>query len=61
VIIIAPQGTSPKTQVEAVAKHFGCSVIVDDWNGSDNLRPGSLALTNMAIDQLVPIAGAMTR
>ena len=44
-ILCGPQGVG-KTQKAEQLVLLGCQHIVDDWNGTDALRPGSLAITN---------------
>jgi hypothetical protein len=45
VIVHGPQGCGKTTHAEELAKHFGCSTVVDDWAGNP-LPVGALALTN---------------
>ena len=45
-IIIAPQGSGKTTQAPALLAHYGCSRLVDEWDGRSALQPGDLALTN---------------
>lgn len=53
VIISAPQGAGKNRNAEALAGRFGCSRIVDEWDGRQALQPGDLALTNIGIEELV--------
>lgn len=46
VILSAPQGTGKTTQALRIASALGCTQIVEEWNGSDPLPDGALALTN---------------
>ncbi|MCH2341476.1 hypothetical protein ACGFZ7_16365 [Pseudomonas sp. NPDC047963] len=45
IIIVAPQGAGKTTHAQALKEAFGCSRIVDEWNGLSKLLPGDLALT----------------
>lgn len=47
VLIHGPQGCGKTRNAAALAAHFGCSHIVDDWNGRDQVAPGALVLTNV--------------
>lgn len=46
VVIHGPQGCGKARNAQALAAHFGCTRIVDDWNGRDRIEEGSLVLTN---------------
>ena len=46
-IVYGPRGCGKTKNAEALAKHFGCSRILDDWNGRDRFEGGTLALTNL--------------
>lgn len=68
IVIHGPQGCGKTRSAEALAKHFGCSHIVDDWNGRDKVAPGALVLTNTyewkasalpSLRRFVPFAKAM--
>lgn len=45
-IIHGPQGIGKTKYAEALFSMLRCVFLVDDWNGKDELRPGSLAITN---------------
>ena len=45
-IIHGPQGCGKSHRGAALAAHFGCSEIVHEWNGSEPIPDGALALTN---------------
>lgn len=46
------------TQAEELRREFGCSKIVDGWNGRDELKPGALHLTNIHPSSLrIPLNG----
>lgn len=47
-VLTAPQGIGKTQKAEALAAKLGCQYIVDDWNGQDALRAGTLAITNQA-------------
>lgn len=47
VLIHGPQGCGKTRSAQALAAHFGCSQVVDDWNGRDPIAAGSLVLTNV--------------
>lgn len=52
VVIIAPAGAGKTRNQAALKKIFGCTSIVDEWDGRSPLPPGALALTNASIRQL---------
>lgn len=45
-VIYGPQGCGKTTKAQALAEHFGCSTIVDDWDGRAPLPDDTLALYN---------------
>lgn len=47
VIIHGPQGCGKTTHAKALAAHFGCSYIVDNWNGEWPVPEGALVLSNI--------------
>lgn len=47
VVIHGPKGCGKTRNAQALAAHFGCSSVVDDWNGRDWIDDGSLVLTNV--------------
>jgi hypothetical protein len=46
VVIHGPQGCGKTRRAQALARHFGCERIVDDWDGVSELQPDVLALTS---------------
>ena len=46
VVIHGPHGCGKTRNAQALAAHFGCRRIVDDWNGQSKIEEGSLVLTN---------------
>lgn len=46
VVIHGPQGSGKTRSAQALAAHFNCSRIVDDWNGLGRVERGVLALTS---------------
>lgn len=52
VIVIAPQGAGKSTNALALMRMFGCTSIVDDWDGRKALPHGALALTTLSPDAL---------
>lgn len=47
VYVSAPQGAGKTRHAEALCALFGCTGIVDEWDGSSPVPPGSLVLTQM--------------
>lgn len=45
-VLCGPQGIGKSRMSEIMAHAIGCNHIIDDWNGKDELRSGSLALTS---------------
>lgn len=58
VVIHGPQGCGKTTHAEALARHFGCTQVVQDWNGLDPLPAGALGLTNAPAARLAAVEGA---
>lgn len=48
IIIRGPQGCGKTSNAQALAAYFGCTEVVDDWDGFTPLCDGALALTNSA-------------
>ncbi|MFA7278619.1 MAG: hypothetical protein WC100_00825 [Sterolibacterium sp.] len=48
VIIHGPQACGKSRNAKALAAHFNCSRIIDDWNERLPLLPDTLMLTNEA-------------
>ena len=46
IIITGSQGSGKTTHAKALMQHFGCDILVDDWDGRSPLLDGTLALTN---------------
>lgn len=57
VILSAAHGIGKSLHARALAKAFGCHMIVDEYDGTQQLHPGSLALTNMHPDHMRPVRG----
>ncbi len=47
IIVHGPQGCGKTRNAAAIAAHFGCTQIVDEWDGCAPLPAGTLALTNI--------------
>lgn len=45
-ILCAPQAVGKTRNAEALFSALRCVFLIDDWNGADPLRPGTLAITN---------------
>lgn len=46
IILCGPQAVGKTRRAESIANALGCERIVVDWNGRDQLRDGTLAITN---------------
>lgn len=46
IILSGPQEVGKTRHSAEIAKALNCHHIVDDWNGTDALRDGTLAITN---------------
>jgi len=55
VIVYGPQGCGKTNASDRLMRHFGCTELVDDWDGESPLPDGALALTNR---KPVPPVGA---
>ena len=53
VVVVIPQGAGKTRHATALAERFGCTSIVDEWDGRSDLPPGALALTNVGLAELV--------
>lgn len=51
-IISAPQAAGKTRNAQLLMKKFGCSRLVDEWDGRSALRDGDLALTNMPVSDI---------
>lgn len=51
VVISAPQGAGKTRHAEQLREMFGCTCIVDDWDGCSVPPPGALVLTHLPVDQ----------
>ena len=49
VVITAPQGAGKSQHATALMGAFGCSRLVDEWDGVAPLQDGDLALTNAEV------------
>ena len=45
-IIMGPSGSGKSTHAELMMEFFKKVVLIDEWNGTDPLPDGALALTN---------------
>lgn len=52
VVVVAPHGAGKSRHAAALAARFGCTHIVDEWDGKLPVPPGSLVLTNLRLDEL---------
>ena len=59
VIVYGPMASGKTRNKHALARHFGKSTIVDDYNGRDPLPPSALALTNSDVTGAIHIARAL--
>ncbi len=59
VIVSAPQGAGKSLAAEALVARFGCTSIVDEWDGRGELPPGALALTSLTPKEMAS-AGTAT-
>jgi len=49
VIISAPQGAGKTRNTEALRAMFGCTSVVDGWDGIRQVPPGALVLTSLPV------------
>ncbi len=47
IVIYGPQGCGKTQHAQALATHFSCLFIADEWDGVQPLPDGVLALTNV--------------
>lgn len=55
VIVVAPQGAGKSLYAHELSLRFGCTTIVDDWDGVQELPAGALALTNIPLAELAQV------
>ncbi len=48
IIVHGPQGCGKSKNAQAIATHFGCVSIVEEWDGRFPLPQNTLVLTNAA-------------
>ncbi|WP_265532298.1 ATP-binding protein [Pseudomonas saponiphila] len=53
-IVTGPAGSGKTKNAEAFMRVFGCSRLVEEWDGVVRLRAGDLALTNLEQFQILP-------
>lgn len=58
VYVVAPQGAGKTQHAAALAARFGCSTIVDDWDGASPVPAGALVLTSIPLAELAGHAEA---
>lgn len=46
IIITGPQGSGKTLNSQKLAQHFGCNLIIEEWDGVSPCPKGSLVLTN---------------
>lgn len=47
VIVHGPQGCGKTSAAQVLQRHFGCTQIVDEWDGREPLPDGALVMTNL--------------
>ena len=57
-IVYGPPACGKTHNAERLARHFGCTSIVDGWDGRSDLPPNSLALTVEHPSRLPRLRGA---
>lgn len=58
VIVVAPQGAGKSLYAPDLAARFGCTSIVDEWDGLSDPPDGALVLTNLRLSDLAGLAEA---
>ncbi|WP_159407444.1 hypothetical protein ACCQ13_14820 [Xanthomonas sp. NCPPB 1638] len=58
VVVYAPQGAGKGRHADALAQMFGCTHVVDEWDGLSPLADGALALTSVSLVAAALIAGS---
>ncbi len=58
IVVVAPSGTGKTRLAQQLANRFGCTAILDEWDGVSELPAGTLALTNIDLHGLTsePVA-----
>jgi len=50
IIVYGPQGCGKSKNKESIARYFGVSKVIDNWNPGDPLPDDAIALTNTPVD-----------
>lgn len=58
VILVGRQGSGKSQMAPALAERFGCTRIVDPWDGRSELSPGTLAVTNAEVGRVAKLGEA---
>lgn len=48
VYVFAPQGAGKSTHAAELAERFGCTTVLDDWDGTSEVPDGALVLGQVA-------------
>lgn len=59
VIVYGTPGSGKSRNADKIAEAFGMSHIVDEWNGTDKLQSGDLALTILSREKINPQGGSV--
>lgn len=60
VIFTAPAGWGKTTNAAGLQAEFGCSLLVDEWQATDDITKGALHLTNHPPHELQAVARRVT-
>ncbi|MGL4197611.1 MAG: hypothetical protein ACRCSX_07605 [Allorhizobium sp.] len=58
VYVFAPQGAGKSTHAAELAERFGCTTVVDDWDGASAVPDGALVLALPEQIERAPLAKA---
>ena len=53
VYVFAPQGAGKSTHAAELAQLFGCTTVVDEWDGTSEVPDGALVLSQVAMLEAV--------
>ena len=59
VFVYGPGGSGKSYHREALAKHYGCTSVTEDWRPGDEVREGTLVLTHLDVPGGIHIADAL--
>lgn len=60
IVLHGCQGAGKTTIVASIARHLGCTPVLDEWDGRQPIPKGALAVTNLPLEDIRAPAGVST-